>query len=138
MGAVDHPQYRLTLEDIQEHFDHSWVQPQLDSLLAQDADGRVVAWGFATVVPGQETLVRCLQFGGVRPSHRGRGLGGALLSWQEARGLQLLAQSEATVPGVMVAWADDANPSFVRLAERHGFAVARHFSAAHPQVRHPG
>src|SRR5690606_15434732 len=104
IGAADHPQYRLTLEDIEEHFEHSWTAPELDSLVALDGDGNVVAWGFATVPPEQATLIRCLQFGGVRPSHRGRGLGHQLLSWQEDRGLQQLAQSDATVPGVMVAW----------------------------------
>lgn len=127
IGAVDHPRYRLTIEDIAEHFDHSWVDPEQDSLIAHDETGAVVAWGFAMVVPEQETLIRCLQFGGVRPSHRRRGLGDQLLSWQQARGLQLLATSHATVPGVMVAWADELNPSFVRLAQRHGYVVARHF-----------
>jgi len=127
MGAVDHPQYRLTLEDIQENFTHSWVDPERDSVVAENGDGNVVAWGFATVPPEQDSLIRCLQFGGVRPAHRGRGLGRALLTWQGQRGLQLLARSESTVPGVMVAWADAQNPSMVRLAERLGYEVARHF-----------
>ena len=126
-GEADHPQYRLTLEDIEEHFGHSWVDLDLDSLLAIDDNGAVIAWGFATVVPGQETAIRCLMFGGVRPSQRGQGVGGQLLDWQESRGLQLLAQSHATVPGVFVAWADELNTSFVRLARSRGFTVARHF-----------
>lgn len=127
IGAADHPQYRLTLEDIEEHFGHSWVELARDSLLAFDDRGAVLAWGFATVVPGQETAIRCLLFGGVRPTHRGKGIGGQLLTWQESRGLQLLAQSDATVPGVMVGWADELNTSFVRLAQAHGFEIARHF-----------
>lgn len=127
IGAADHPQYRLTLEDIEEHFGHSWVDPELDSLVGVDDTGAVIAWGFATVVPEQETAIRALMFGGVRPSHRGRGIGGLLLDWQESRALQLLAASDATVPGVFVAWADELNTSFVRLAKAHGFSVARHF-----------
>ena len=127
IGEVDHPQYRLTLEDVQEHFVHSWVDHERDTLLAQDESGNVIAWGFVTIIPGQETAIRALMFGGVRPSHRARSIGRRILAWQEARGLQLLAQSDATVPGVFVAWADEPNTSFVRLAQRHGFEVARHF-----------
>lgn len=127
MGAVDHTQYRITLEDIEVDFDHSWFDASHDSLIAFDDNGRVVAWGSVTVPPEQESLIRCLQFGGVRPSHRGRGLGNTLMTWQGERGLQLLAESDATVPGVMVVWADQRNPSLVRLAQRHGFDVARHF-----------
>src|SRR5690606_18880144 len=97
------------------------------SLVALDGEANVVAWGFATVPPEQASLIRCFQFGGVRPSHRGRGLGNSLMTWQAERGLQLLSESDATVPGVMVVWADQLNPSLVRLAGRHGFEVARHF-----------
>lgn len=127
IGATDHPHYRQTLEDIESHFTRSWVDPERDTLVALDDDGSVVAWGAVAVPPEQATLIRCLQSGGVRPSHRLRGLGGQLLTWMEQRGLQLLSTSDATVPGVMVLWADEANPTLVRLAKQHGYEIARHF-----------
>lgn len=127
IAAVDHPTFLTTLEELEQEFEHSWVDPGLDSLLAVDASGDVVAWGLVTQVQGQETAVKVWLQGGVRPSHRGQRIGRQLLAWQELRALQKLGSSEAELPGVISVWAEDRNTSLADLGARHGFAIARHY-----------
>ena len=127
MNAVDHPHYVSNREELEEDFTRSWVDMATDSLLALTDSGEVVAWGFVTVGQGQETAVRVILLGGVRPDRRGEGLGRALLGWQEARSRQLLAASDKPLPGVLVLWADERAESSIRLSRRFGFDIARYY-----------
>lgn len=52
-------------------------------------------------------------------------IGTALLAWQEARGLQHLAASDATLPGWLAAGAQDHATPAIRLLETHGYERAR-------------
>lgn len=127
MAAVDHPHYVETREEIAEEFDHSYVDPSTDSTVAVTPDGTLVAWGFATMPPGQDTLVRSILFGGVRPDHRGRGIGRRLFAWQRERGLQQLASSPKTLPGWLVTYLSDGVTDAQHLYERSGLVVTRYF-----------
>lgn len=127
MDAADHPHFVTTREELEEDLGHSYVDLDHDSLVAVGHDGRVLAYGLAVLGPAQDTLVRSILVGGVRPSERGAGLGRRLLAWQEARALQQFAGSEKTLPGWMVVWTDERATATVRLAERHGFHIARYF-----------
>ncbi len=127
MDSVDHPHFVTTREEIEEDLGHSYVSLERDSLLAVDPDGLVLAYGLAVLGPGQETLVRSILQGGVRPSARGRGIGRMLLAWQEARALQQFAASDKTLPGWMIVWTDERATATVRLAEHAGFRIARYF-----------
>ena len=126
-SAVDHPNYTIPREELEEDFTHSYVDVTTDSLLAVGEDGRVDAWGYSMLLPGQETLVRSIVFGGVRPSARGRGLGRALLAWQESRARQQLATSTLTHPGWIMAYADQRQPSAIALLEHAGFEAKRYY-----------
>lgn len=137
IAAVDHPTFLSTLEEIEVGFEHSWVDLGLDTLLAIDASGDVVAWGFVTQLQGQETAVKVWLQGGVRPSHRGQGIGRQLLAWQESRALQMLGSSEAALPGFIALWVEDRNTSLTALGIRHGFTVARHYHELHRDVTKP-
>ena len=127
IGDVDHPRYTTPLEEIEEDFAHSYMDASTDSLLALGADGDVLAWGMVVLLPGQDTLVRSVLYGGVRPDQRGRGLGRALLEWQRGRGLQQLASSEKTLPGWLVLSTDDSTEATKKLYTRFGFSPARYF-----------
>jgi ribosomal protein S18 acetylase RimI-like enzyme len=59
--------------------------------------------------------------GGVAPSHRGRGLGTALMRWTVERSTALHAERASHVPARIHAQADLANPDQVSLFEDSGF-----------------
>jgi mycothiol synthase len=127
IDVVDHPHFVTTREETEEDLGHSYVNLERDSLLALDPDGRVVAYGLTILGPSQDTLVRSILIGGVRPSARGRQIGRELLAWQEARALQQFASSDKRLPGWMIVWTFERVPATARLAERAGFRVARYF-----------
>ncbi|HWR84810.1 MAG TPA: GNAT family N-acetyltransferase, partial [Rhodoglobus sp.] len=126
IAEVDHPRYTAPREDVAENFEQSHMDPGRDTLVAA-ADGRVVAWGVVELSPVQDTLVRCYLFGGVHPQARGRGIGRTLLAWQESRGLELLATSDAELPGWLMVYADGGAVTAQRLVERTGYEAARYF-----------
>ncbi|MCS4275017.1 ribosomal protein S18 acetylase RimI-like enzyme [Mycetocola sp. BIGb0189] len=97
--AVDDPRHVTTLEALTVDFAASGFDPEHDSLLAETADGTVIAYGTSHAEPEASSVVKAHIPGSVHPDHRGRGLGTALLDWQEARAAQHLAASELSVPG---------------------------------------
>ena len=127
IAATDHPHYVVPEEDLVDEFELSYLNLETDTVVATDAAGVVIAWGLVLLPPGQETLVRSILDGGVRPSARGRGLGRQLLRWQEQRGLQQLGASPKTLPGWLMVFADQRAEATIRLIRRFGFAPARYF-----------
>jgi mycothiol synthase len=127
MAAADHPEWTETHEEVDEELRHSWIDLAADSVIGE-ADGQIVATGLQIATPDPETLVRSIAFGGVRPSHRGRGIGRALMEWHRTRGRQHLAASDLDLPGWIMFYVEERNTSQLRLAERLGLPVARYFT----------
>jgi len=126
-SIVDHPNYTIPRDEIDEEFGHSYFDSTVDSIVAVTAKGRVDAWGFVTLSPGQETLVRSILWGGVRPDARGKSLGRQLIAWQEERGRQQLASSPKPLPGWLMAYAETRVPSAISTLEHAGFEVSRYY-----------
>ena len=126
-SAVDHPHYTVTREEIEDEFTASYLDATGDTIVAVAPDGTILGAGFVSFPPGQETLVRSILDGSVRPSARGRGIGRQLLAWQVARGQQQLASSDKTLPGWLLAGADEGVTDAISLFEREGLTVARYF-----------
>jgi mycothiol synthase len=133
ISRADHPNYTQSREEIEDELGHSWVDLESDTLVALAGDGAAVAFGQAMLMPGKETLVRSILFGGVHPELRGRGIGRQLLAWQEARALQQLAAVDLTLPGWIMLYADDRSERTHRLAACGSSATAP--SSARPRSR---
>jgi len=136
IAAADHPEWTETREELHDELTHSWVDLGRDSVIAV-ADGEIVAFGLQVALPNPETIVRSFAFGGVRPSHRGMGIGRGLLEWHRGRGLQQLAASDLELPGWLMFDFEERNTSGMRLAERAGIPLVRWFTKMQRDLAEP-
>jgi mycothiol synthase len=127
LAAADHPEWTETRDETAEELNHSWIDLAADTVIAE-ADGIPVAYGLQVAPPEPETVVRSIAFGGVRPSHRGRGIGRALLAWHRERARQHLAASDLELPGWHLLYVEERNESGLRLAHRAGLPLVRWFT----------
>ena len=134
MAERDHPDWSETADEIAETFGHSYVDVARDSVVAEYADGRMIAHGMAMRAPEPVDYARVWLSGGVHPEHRGRGLGWQLLAWQTARAEQLLAELDLTIPGWVLSYAADRSPEHGRLLERAGYSPSRYFTTLHAEL----
>jgi ribosomal protein S18 acetylase RimI-like enzyme len=87
--------------------------------------------------PGQDTLVRSILYGGVHPDFRGRGIGRAIMAWEEARGLEQLAGSDKPLPGWLGLYSDERAESERQLAIRFGYQPTRWFQGQQRMLAEP-
>ncbi|MCD2442984.1 GNAT family N-acetyltransferase [Agromyces sp. SYSU K20354] len=137
VARADHPNWVETRDDVVEVFELSYIEPERDTLVGVGADGRILASGSVVCPPGQETLVRSIVLGAVRPDVRGRGIGRALLDWELARARQQLAASEKLLPGWIMAYAEQRAPDAQALLERAGLSLQRHFFTLERELEAP-
>lgn len=96
--------------------------PQLDCLTGWDTAGTLQAFGTVTVNPNSLTEVQADVFGVVRPQWRGRGVGRALLEWQDGRARQLMLCHGADLPASIRTWVRTQNMGRRRLLAAGGFS----------------
>lgn len=133
--AVDEPQERETLQDVQEQFRTPWWVPGRDGVVGVGDGGRVLAHGWVLHRPGQLRTRQALLLGQVHPEVRGRGVGRALLGWQAARGEEVLAELDAgvQVPRMLRTYVEDHLQDRARLLAAAGFEPRR-FAATMDRV----
>lgn len=130
--SVDQPAERLTADDLlDELVKGSWKDPVRDSLVGLDPGGVPRAFGLVATRPGDLRVIRAHCFGGVHPQWRRRGAGTAVLTWQHHRALEKIAAARSghpdgdSVPGRVMAFADEQLTDRAKLFERCGFASVR-------------
>lgn len=98
-----------------------------DSLGGFDGAGDLRAAAFVHTPPGDETLARVSLTATIDPTWRGRGVGRALLGWQDERARQLLADLDPSLPGRIEAYVDEHLEDRRRLYAAAGFSPKRTF-----------
>lgn len=136
LAAADHPEWVETLDEVAEEFEHPWVDLARDTLIAE-GEGGFLAFGHVLAPPEPETIARSILFGGVHPDHRGRGLGRQLLAWQRQRARQQLAGVDESMPGWIMAYAEERTPDASRLFARAGMPLVRWFSKLERDLAQP-
>jgi ribosomal protein S18 acetylase RimI-like enzyme len=114
------------LHDVADEWASVWSHPETDSVFVWD--GReLVAFGWLKTIPGERVSHRIDLWGGVRPSHRRRGIGRDLLDWQVDRARQVAATLDPAVPVSLELVVADHQEGFLALADEVGFVAERRF-----------
>lgn len=134
---VDHPTWTTPREDIADTFELVEIDHATDTLLALGHDGELLGYATSHRHPDTDSKVKVMFEGAVHPAHRRRGIGRELMTWQYARGRQILAAHETTLPGVFEIYVTETNAGATILAEGLGMETARWFTSMVRDMRVP-
>ncbi len=113
-------------DEVVSEYEAPFFDPESDSRLGVDREGRVVAWAKVWYRPSTVREHRAYLFGGVDPEWRRRGVGTAVFNWQLQRARQLVTEAEPDLPRVVRTaswdWLEDA----IALYERFGLEPVRY------------
>lgn len=125
--AVDKPVLRTPRARVEEILARPATGMKADSLGGVDGAGELRAAAFVHSPLGDETHARAFISASVDPSWRGRGIGRALLTWQDDRARQILATLDPDLPGRIAAYVDEDLEDRRRLYAAAGFSPKRTF-----------
>src|SRR5690554_3656012 len=125
--AVDQPVLRTARAQVEDVLGRPATGMKADSLGGFDSSGELRAAAFVHAPLGDETHARVFISASVDPSWRGRGIGRALLTWQDDRARQILATLDPSLPGRIAAYVDEDLEDRRRLYAAAGFSPKRTF-----------
>jgi mycothiol synthase len=112
--------------DVEDEWASVWSHPETDAVFVWDGP-ELVAFGWLKTQVGQRAHHRMAVWGGVRPSHRRRGIGQALLDRQLRRAREAAARLDGSLPTSLRVDVGDGQPDHLHLFEQAGFVVERRF-----------
>ncbi len=115
-----------TLDDLDDEWASIWAHPDTDATFVWDGTD-LVAFAWLKAMPGERQAHRVSCWGGVHPSHRGRGIGRALVDWMLRRATDIAGRFDPTLPVSVQVDATERQGALVSLATRAGFTPLRHF-----------
>ena len=124
--AVDQRGEVFELDDLADEWASVWSKPDTNARFVWDGP-ELVGFVWLGVRPGQREAHKVSQWGGVRPSRRGEGIGSALFDWAVRRTADLAADLD---PGLAVHLQIDASEhqaALVAVASRAGYQPVRRF-----------
>jgi mycothiol synthase len=126
MEAVDARGESYELADIDDEWASVWAHPETDARFVWDG-ADLVAFAWLKTQPGQRAHHRIAVWGGVRPSHRGRGIGRAVLDWQLRRAGAAAEDLGGGLPTSLRVDVADGQIDHLHLCQRAGFLLVRRF-----------
>ncbi|MDP1819685.1 MAG: GNAT family N-acetyltransferase [Acidimicrobiales bacterium] len=129
LGAIEEVDRRGEVvgpEDVADEWASLWSHPETDALFVWDG-GDLVAFGWIKTLVGEREHHRVECWGGVRPSHRRRGIGRDLLRRQVARAREIAVRIPGDLPVRIGLEAGDHQTDLLALATRAGFSPERRF-----------
>lgn len=124
--AVDRRGEVLTLDDLADERASIWSHPATDAVFGWDGE-QLVAFSWIKTEVGTVSQHRLSCWGGVAPSHRGRGIGRALLDRQLARCREIAVGLDPALPATVRLEASADQHDLLALAGRADFVAERHF-----------
>ncbi|AJT42840.1 GNAT family acetyltransferase [Psychromicrobium lacuslunae] len=121
---AEKPVWHEQREDLQNALNSTKNDPRFDTVIGFDQQG--VARAFARVSKNPEGEKAYL-FGGVDPLWQRRGIGSALLGWQQAQAARRF-ESDGQSPVVVRKFADQSNLAELALCDSAGYSVVRYFA----------
>lgn len=123
--AYDRSDAVLTADRVRNYVDSAGTDDRHHAIVGWDSHGTMRAFGVVTALGGCETLLQTQVRAFIDPTWRGRGIGRALLDWQDGRARQLLADDGRDLPVSMEARVDAHNTERRRLLAAAGFTPSR-------------
>jgi mycothiol synthase len=124
------------LEDVDDEWASVWSHPDTDAMFVWDGP-ELVAFAWLKTQLGERAHHRMAVWGGVRPSHRGRGIGRAVVDWQLRRAAEAAATLDGSLPTSLRVDVGDEQTDHLHLFERAGFVVVRRFLEIARSVSEP-
>lgn len=124
--AVEHADEHYDADDLAEELADPKLDPAADTIGLWDGD-RMVGYSLVRTPPSVRDTVRYGGEGAVHPQWRRRGLGLALVRWQQARVAQIHTERHAGKPARLGIGGQSDNEGLAVLAERTGFEADRWF-----------
>ena len=124
------------LEDLDLEWASVWAHPEEDARLVWEGT-QLVAFVWLTVRPGSREAHKVSMWGGVRPSHRGRGIGTQLFAWAVQRAHAIAPTLGRELPTKLETDAASHQTELLELATRAGLEPVRHFLEIARPMRGP-
>lgn len=129
-ASIDSPKYSVTLEETElelrsARFAGSRFSLSRDTVLGFARDGSLIAYATVQLAEPGEREVEVSLEGVVHPAWRGKGVGRAVLAWQEKRARDLLGTDRSGLPGMIHLGAREACADRLALYRAAGFQPER-------------
>lgn len=134
--AVDARGETYELADLDDEWESVWAHPDTDATFVWDGP-ELVGFVWLKAMPGKREHHRVACWGGVRPSHRRRGIGTALLGWSHQRGTEIASGFDAGLASHLDLDAADHQHDLHAVARRSGFEPVRMFFELARPTREP-